>query len=349
MNTLGSADARWGWDQPPARDNSSLQAICTLVAMLLAGGALFLPWVVAGGAGNVGTRSALAIPVMNVAMVLLLLTAIIGVVVALLKGVSTRLLVAAPLSLALLPALGIIVAAELIRSVLPTWATPIVTNSDVVTLRGGSGVWLFSGLAAVALALSLMPSRSLSTSSRGAQVLLGARGAVAMATLVVITLRAQPFYRFSSNADVIEGGDPFDFRVGIQIGDIPALGLLSLLGVTAMIAGAGWILFRPHPIAILIAGTGAMIHLLSVWAAEVVRRVASLVVPSGWSPFEEADGAVTMSLTPALGLSVLATVVLLAAVAACSWPVISDDWGVTPAVRPPLGQSAWASTVDDLP
>lgn len=346
MATVHTADTSLAWDQP--RPNvSPLQSVSTLVALVLAAGALFLPWVVAGGVGNVGTRSAIAIPVMNVVMVLLVLTAIVATVVAMVTGKSTRLVVVATLSLALLPALAIIVTAEALRSVLPTWATPIVTNSDIVTLRGGSGVWLFSGLAAVAIALSLMPGRALTASTSAAQVLLGARGAVALTALVVVTLRAQPFYRFSTEADVLDGVDPVGFRVGIQIGDIPAVGVFSLIGVIAIIVAAGWVLVRPHPVALIIAGSGAMMYLVSVWAAEVVRRIASLVVPSGWSPFDEADGAVTMSLTPALGLSVLAAVLLLAAVAVCSWPVEKEELGATVSISPP--PDTLPGRLDDLP
>lgn len=348
MATVHTTDSSWVWDQPPP-SASVLQSVSMLVVLVLAAGALFLPWVVAGGVGDVGTRSAIAIPVLNVVMVLLVLAATVANVVALVTGRSMRPFVVAPLSIALLPALAIIVTAELLRSVLPTWATPIVTNSDVVTLRGGTGVWLFGGLAAVALALTLMPRSSLSVSGRAAQVLLGARGAVAVTALVVATLRAQPFYRFSTSAEVIEETDPLGFRVGIQIGDIPALGTFSLIGVIAITAAAGWILVRPHPVAVILAGTGAMMHLLSIWAAEVVRRVASLVVPSGWSPFDEADGAVTMSLTPAIGLSVLATVSFLVAVAASSWPIPNYERAVTSNVSPePLGLGL-PNLVDDLP
>jgi hypothetical protein len=194
------------------------------------------------------------------------------------------------------PGFLLISAVEFAQSLVPGWLTPVLTNSAVLTLRAGTGVWVHTGLLVAGLALwaaapSMMTDNQL-TSPRRAK----GRSLLLLAAIAIPILRSLPLFTLTVNRGAEVGDGPRLAVVHIVPGEVPVLGVLSTTAMLIFIVLAISSVVRPAPLLLIGASIGLGLHLGIIWLQVVVASVASGVIPDSWSARFEGWAAVDLAV-----------------------------------------------------
>jgi hypothetical protein len=201
-------------------------------------------------------------------------------------------------AIAALPGVLMISAVEFAQSLVPGWLTPVLTNSAVLTLRAGTGVWVHTGLLVAGLALwvaapSMMTDNELTSPRRAKGRLL-----LLLVVIAIPILRSLPLFTLTVNrGDETASGSRLAV-VHIVPGEVPLLGVLSTIAMLIFLALALTSVLRPEPLLLIGASIGLGFHLGIIWLQVVVVSLASGVIPDSWSAMFQGWAAVDLAVRP---------------------------------------------------
>ena len=243
---------------------------------------LWLPWITAGAVEERSSRTAFwAMPVGIALATLTLVTAVLMVVsTTQLQCPSWLIFVLGGCAIA--PGALLIGAVEFAQSLIPTSLTPILTNSDLLTLRAEYGAWahvgfMIGGLTLWSLSSSMSRGHELASPARASGRIL-----LLVAVIAIPIIRALPLFSVVVTSDVASEEERTLATVEIVPGEVPLLGVLSTVAVLAFAGFALLAVIRPHHLALIGASVGLGTHLAVIWLQVVIASIASGVLPDDW-------------------------------------------------------------------
>lgn len=335
---------------PNGADRAVGAALITLG--LLTWVTLPLTWVDVRALDSGGARSAWGVWPLALGVALVGAALVAAGVARLVRGDdSFRLLGVAAGSVLTVAAGLVVLATEVAQSILPSWAAPVVTNSDFFALRAGLGTWLAVCVGVFALLVSLLPSPFLAAAGRGniGAVDLAARAVVLCGAVVLAVLRSVPVAE-AGVSDVL-GLTESDgvSSVRLVMGDLPVLGPLSLFASLLVVASAALVVIRGSDVWVVLAGAAAGTLLLAQWLVAVAVRTADAVLPDGWLDLDDGQVAATLTSTGGVWWSAFVAMVTLAGNAvvatrsdgAAWWSDEPDASDESAGDMPPTWKSSW--------
>ncbi|MGA1074860.1 MAG: hypothetical protein ACO307_06960 [Ilumatobacteraceae bacterium] len=340
-------------DDPAVR---SVLALVLAVSGLGVVAALFMRWIEAGALGDADGKSALVTVPLLVPAALGALAALVAAVLAALGMPASRVVAIVAAALMLAPSALVVVVTEAVQAALPTWLAPVLTNSDFLSFRAGTGAWiaLSAGIVMIVAATSIDRIASLVEDRRDRRSAFAAPLVAFGASVALIVLRARPVVVAavdgldSSIADaaasigditgdetgltdrVVDtlGGTDIDgaSQVRIVLGDLPLVGLVSFVAVIVLAVAATLVLLRPRAVWPVLAGASAGVLLFCHWLVAAVIEVGNAILPDSWLEVGDGQLVVAADTSDALRWATLwATGVFVALVVS----VVTSE-GVTP-------------------
>lgn len=306
---LPAVAARANWASEAAVPRIVAIAMTTFAAVTL-----WMPWITAGAVEERSSRTAFwAMPVGAALAALTLGTAVL-MVASTTRFQSPRWPTYVLGGCAIAPGGLLIGAVEFAQSLIPTSLTPILTNSDLLTLRAEYGAWahvgfMIGGLTLWSLSNSMSRGHELVNPTRASGRIL-----LLVAVIAIPIIRALPLFSVVVTSDVASEEERTLASVEIVPGEVPLLGVLSTVAVLGFIGFSLLAVIRPHHLALVGASVCLGSHLAVIWLQVVIASIASGVLPDDWVRLIGDWAAIEISTLHTSTLTVVTTAVGFVAV-----------------------------------
>lgn len=244
---------------------------------------LWRPWLTAGAVEERRTETVFWFAPAGVAVLVLT----VGTAVLILLSSHTDRSMSAPIVAmsvgALLPGVLVIVVVEFAQSLIPTWLTPVLTNSELLTLRADYGVWSHTGL----LVAGVMIWAVSGSMTSGGDLVSSRRAAGRLALLLTIValpvIRALPLFTVTASSENLGNGDRNLAMVEIVPGEVPILGIASTVAIFGFIVLGLLAFISPHRLTLIAVSVALGSHLAIIWLQITVTQIADAILPESWS------------------------------------------------------------------